>query len=86
LPVHWGTFNLAIHAWDEPAETLLALAPKRDVQLVMPRLGSPVEPTQVERVDPWWRAVAALEKKQRSGKEEPAPAEGAALMTEEPID
>ena len=23
LPVHWGTFNLAIHAWDEPAETLL---------------------------------------------------------------
>ena len=28
LPVHWGTFNLALHAWDEPAETLLALAPK----------------------------------------------------------
>ena len=25
LPVHWGTFNLAIHAWDEPAETLLSL-------------------------------------------------------------
>ena len=24
LPVHWGTFNLALHAWDEPAETLLA--------------------------------------------------------------
>ena len=27
LPVHWGTFNLAMHAWDEPAETLLALGP-----------------------------------------------------------
>ena len=25
LPVHWGTFSLAMHAWDEPAETLLAL-------------------------------------------------------------
>jgi L-ascorbate metabolism protein UlaG (beta-lactamase superfamily) len=25
LPVHWGTFNLAIHAWDQPAETLLDL-------------------------------------------------------------
>ncbi|MEI2623294.1 MAG: MBL fold metallo-hydrolase [Giesbergeria sp.] len=24
LPVHWGTFNLAMHDWDEPAETLLA--------------------------------------------------------------
>ena len=24
LPVHWGTFNLALHPWDEPAETLAA--------------------------------------------------------------
>ena len=28
LPVHWGTFNLALHPWDEPAETLLELAPQ----------------------------------------------------------
>ena len=27
LPVHWGTFSLAMHAWDQPAETLLRLAP-----------------------------------------------------------
>jgi L-ascorbate metabolism protein UlaG (beta-lactamase superfamily) len=58
LPVHWGTFNLGIHAWDEPAETLLELAPARGVQLVMPRLGAAVEPSQVERVEPWWRSVA----------------------------
>ena len=57
LPVHWGTFNLAIHAWDEPAETLVRLAPAKGVQLVMPRLGEPVEPSRVERVDPWWRSV-----------------------------
>jgi L-ascorbate metabolism protein UlaG (beta-lactamase superfamily) len=57
LPVHWGTFSLAMHAWDEPAETLLALAEKRSVQLVMPRLGEAVEPVQVESVTPWWRAV-----------------------------
>jgi L-ascorbate metabolism protein UlaG (beta-lactamase superfamily) len=59
LPVHWGTFNLAIHAWDEPAETLIERAPARGVQLVMPRLGEAVEPSRFERVDPWWRAVAA---------------------------
>ena len=57
LPVHWGTFSLAMHAWDEPAETLLALGPKRGVPLVMPQLGEPVEPSQVERVTPWWRDV-----------------------------
>jgi L-ascorbate metabolism protein UlaG (beta-lactamase superfamily) len=56
LPVHWGTFNLAIHAWDDPAETLVRLAPARGVHLVMPRLGTPVEPYQVETIDPWWRS------------------------------
>ncbi len=61
LPVHWGTFNLAIHDWDEPAERLVELAPARDIQLVMPKLGEALEPAHVERVDPWWRAISALE-------------------------
>ena len=61
LPIHWGTFNLAIHAWDEPVETLLSLAPKQGAQLVMPRLGEPVEPARAEAVTPWWRAIAAQE-------------------------
>jgi L-ascorbate metabolism protein UlaG (beta-lactamase superfamily) len=65
LPVHWGTFNLAIHAWDEPAERLLELAATRPVELLMPRLGAAVEPSRYEPVDPWWRSVAALER--RSG-------------------
>ena len=59
LPVHWGTFSLALHDWDEPAETLLALGPKQGVQLVMPRLGEAVEPSRVETVTPWWRGVDA---------------------------
>jgi len=57
LPVHWGTFSLAMHAWDQPAEALLQLGPKAAVQLVMPRLGEPVEPAHAERVTPWWRVV-----------------------------
>ncbi len=57
MPVHWGTFSLAMHAWDEPAETLLQLAPAQGVQLLMPQLGQPVEPAQVDSVTPWWRAV-----------------------------
>lgn len=57
LPLHWGTFNLALHAWDEPAETLFAEAPKLDIQLLMPRLGEAVVPALVDHVVPWWRAV-----------------------------
>ena len=59
LPVHWGTFSLAMHAWDQPAETLLELAPKAGAQLVMPRLGEPVEPSYAQDVEPWWRVVEA---------------------------
>ncbi|MGZ6143112.1 MAG: MBL fold metallo-hydrolase [Myxococcales bacterium] len=59
LPVHWGTFNLALHAWDEPAETLLARADSVPWPLVMPRLGAPVEPSRAARIEPWWRAAKA---------------------------
>ncbi len=57
LPVHWGTFSLAMHAWDQPAEALLEMAPKAGARLVMPRLGEPVEPAHAEAVEPWWRVV-----------------------------
>jgi hypothetical protein len=61
LPVHWGTFSLAMHAWDQPAERLRELGPKAGAQLVMPRLGEPVEPAHAEEVEPWWRVVDATE-------------------------
>jgi L-ascorbate metabolism protein UlaG (beta-lactamase superfamily) len=58
LPIHWGTFSLAMHAWDQPPEVLVESGSKGNVRLVMPRLGEPVEPTLADgRVDPWWRAV-----------------------------
>src|SRR5579863_1380467 len=57
LPVHWGTFSLAMHAWDQPAEVLLESAPKRGAQIVMPRLGEPVEPARAPAIEPWWRGV-----------------------------
>jgi L-ascorbate metabolism protein UlaG (beta-lactamase superfamily) len=57
LPVHWGTFALAMHDWDAPAETLLELGPKQGAQLLMPRLGEAVEPAHGWEPTPWWRAA-----------------------------
>jgi L-ascorbate metabolism protein UlaG (beta-lactamase superfamily) len=72
LPVHWGTFNLAMHAWDEPAETLVALAPSHGAHLVMPRLGEPVEPSRAEEVEPWWRSLAVKGEARREPEEAPS--------------
>jgi L-ascorbate metabolism protein UlaG (beta-lactamase superfamily) len=71
LPVHWGTFNLAMHAWDQPAERLLELGPKAGARLVMPRLGEPVEPEHAEEVDPWWRTVDAIAQESEPAAPEP---------------
>jgi L-ascorbate metabolism protein UlaG (beta-lactamase superfamily) len=59
LPIHWGTFNLAVHPWSEPAETISRLGAAARVPLVMPKLGAPVEPARGPMIDPWWRAVAS---------------------------
>lgn len=57
MPVHWGTFDLALHAWDEPAETLFTAAQASGARVLTPTLGRPFEPAHINRPNPWWRAV-----------------------------
>ncbi len=57
LPVHWGTFNLAMHAWDQPAEALLQMSAAANAKLLMPHLGEPIEPAAAQALKPWWRGV-----------------------------
>lgn len=54
LPVHWGTFSLAPHPWDEPAETLLQLADDDGVTVLTPVLGRPFSPAK-NNTSIWWR-------------------------------
>lgn len=57
LPIHWGTFNLAFHAWDEPAERVLSAAEREHVRVVIPRPGEQVEPSALPEAEQWWRSV-----------------------------
>ena len=57
LPVHWATFDLGLHPWDEPAEILATLGEKQGANLVMPKVGASIEPSRIERLDPWWRTL-----------------------------
>ena len=70
LPVHWGTFALAVHDWDEPAETLVALGTAQGARLVMPRLGEAVEPAGRRR---WWcRGWRGIERRGAAAAPDPA--------------
>jgi len=67
LPIHWGTFQLAYHAWSEPAETLYSLVERQlgRPSLLTPRLGQPIEPPdpddpRADRGSPWWRALPPI--------------------------
>jgi L-ascorbate metabolism protein UlaG (beta-lactamase superfamily) len=54
-PVHWGTFNLAYHAWNEPAERAWVAAEQSGVRIVFPRPGEWMEPSAPAEVVAWWR-------------------------------
>ncbi|MCA9668666.1 MAG: MBL fold metallo-hydrolase [Myxococcales bacterium] len=54
LPVHWGTFNLALHSWVEPIERTIAAAKRAAVTLVTPRAGESVEPSSPPPIARWW--------------------------------
>jgi L-ascorbate metabolism protein UlaG (beta-lactamase superfamily) len=58
IPVHWATFNLAMHAWTEPADRVWRESKARDVRLVVPRPGELIDVDDPPAVDGWWQALA----------------------------
>ena len=67
LPIHWATFVLARHSWDEPIERLLAaVAAEGGARLAVPRPGERVELAAAQpqgeesgeaAMDTWWRRL-----------------------------
>jgi L-ascorbate metabolism protein UlaG (beta-lactamase superfamily) len=57
MPVHWGTFDLAVHNWTEPVERVLAAASQAGVRVAVPRPGQSVEPTAPPALSRWWPEV-----------------------------
>jgi hypothetical protein len=55
VPIHWCTFRMAPHPWDEPVERLLSAADAADVRVAVPKPGERVRPNETTDVDPWWR-------------------------------
>ena len=57
LPIHWGTFNLAFHAWTEPAERLLEATRAAGVKVSVPRPGQRFSVDRAPIPSRWWPRV-----------------------------
>ncbi|RFZ83435.1 MBL fold metallo-hydrolase [Mucilaginibacter terrenus] len=54
MPIHWGTFNLAPHAWYEPAERIEKYAVEKNINLFLPQPGQPTEAGRPVNTG-WWK-------------------------------
>ncbi len=55
MPIHWGLFNLAFHAWFEPPERVTERAAAAGLPLWLPEPGLPAEFTGAANNSLWWR-------------------------------
>lgn len=66
FPIHWGMFNLSLHAWHEPVERITAGARRDSITLVTPRIGEAVQLNDRYVAESWWRPLLLAVKSTKS--------------------
>ncbi len=54
LPVHNGTFDLALHDWHDPLARITALAAASGVPVMTPRIGEAIDIEAGTASSAWW--------------------------------
>src|SRR4030095_1119022 len=54
LPVHWGKFTLAMHAWNDPVKRVLDKAKELNMKVLTPKIGQPLVLDDSFRSESWW--------------------------------
>ena len=57
VPIHNGTFDLALHEWFEPLETIHQLAEKNDITVATPIFGEQLNVKAPQVTKLWWHEV-----------------------------
>jgi len=58
VPVHWGTFVLAPHPWNDPPNRVRAEAKALDLRIAVPRPGERFSAADPPEPDGWWEPLA----------------------------
>lgn len=59
VPIHNGTFDLAMHAWDDPFEQISRLAVEQQISLSTPIMGEALRLLSPHAGQAWWRDSAS---------------------------
>lgn len=57
MPVHWGKFALALHAWDEPIIRVTKEAHRLNVPIIHPMIGEVVDLSNLVEQGEWWKEI-----------------------------
>ncbi len=58
MPVHWGAFTLANHAWDDSVERFVAAGEKAGLWVVTPQIGETMNLNSLESyMERWWKDI-----------------------------
>lgn len=58
IPMHWGTFALALHDWTDSIERVTAAGQNTDARILTPQIGETIAFTSVQPpLEKWWQKV-----------------------------
>ncbi len=56
FPIHWGAFTLALHDWNDPIERVIKATKEKNVEIVVPKIGEPVQIPSAQYPNAlWWK-------------------------------
>ena len=58
IPIHWGSFKLALHHWKDPIRRSISAAEKMDQEIITPKIGEVVSlNSQFYHNNYWWKSL-----------------------------
>lgn len=59
-PIHWGTFNLALHSWYDPMIRIAKSADDKGIKLSTPIVGQTIRVDENLNTERWWEKIIEL--------------------------
>ena len=54
IPIHWGSFALAFHEWNEPVERFTKKADELNLNFMVPKVGEIIYKNNKNELNKWW--------------------------------